>query len=179
MAYEVLLHARAADIEAVYDRHGHFNPWRSTATAWARRVLVGGLALAAALLLLGWRVQGAAAAWGVLSVPVALASVAVFGRSAWRLGRSRRRIRRFARQVEAAGPARLTLGDEGFTLVHAGVTDVVPWTAVRSATHGDDVVFLEAGTNFIFPHAAMPDEAFSELVRHVRRHVPLLRPLAR
>jgi hypothetical protein len=179
MALEVVLNARASDIEAVYFRHGHFNPWLSSATVWARRAMAGGLALAAVLLGLGWWLQGAAAAWGVLSVPVALASLAVFGRAAWRLGRSQRRIRRFAREVEAAGPARLNLDDEGFILVYAGERHQVPWTLVRTASHAPDVVFLEADTSYLFPRSAMPAEAFDELLRLVRRHVPLLKPLPR
>jgi hypothetical protein len=179
MALEVVLHPRASDIEAVYFRHGHFNPWRSAALARERRMMTGGIALAAVLLGLGWWLQGAAAAWGMLSAPVALLSFGVFGRSAWRLGRSRRRIRRFARKVEAAGPARLSLDDEGFILVYAGERHQVPWTLVRAASHAHDVVFLEADTSYLFPRSAMPAEAFEELLRLVRRHVPLLKPLPR
>ncbi len=164
----------AADIEAVYFRNGYFDPWRSTGTEWARRVMLGGLVASVVVLVAGALLRGPLVVLLIVALLVAGVPLGVFWRSSRMLRRSKERIRRFAHDVAAAGPAELRLTEKGFSLTHGQRSKEVPWSAVRSGSCAPDVVFLHADTCYLFPRASMPPEAFEPLVRHVRRHVPVI-----
>lgn len=170
--------ARASDIEAIYFQYGYFDPFRSSATRKARDVFWSGTVLSVLLFVLATWLQGAAAVLGVMAVPVFLGSLGGFGHAAWNLRKEKVRIRKFAREVEAAGKAQLSLSEEGFRLLYAGQENTVPWSTVTAATRSPDVVFLIADTRYMLPRAAMRPEEFEALIALVLRKVNQVNSLA-